>query len=539
MTGFASITTVALVLVGISGGEPLMADEAVSNQSVQREVDRLIEEINFLRKQAEQKTGRDTPDAVWVVSSSSDKPATDEDFTRIFNRLRREVADLAMALNKVKTVGAPATARRSRKVSVSDSTYTVRAGGLTRNREVTIRNVGEEVVRNPRLTVNGRKQWFTTGDILKEVLDDSMTDRDKAVAIWSFLKENRYHDQPAHNDIEIHDPVRYLNVYGYGFCDDSATNFMALAEAAGLKSRVWGLSGHVVPEAYYNGDWHMLDPDGEIYYLDDDGENISSIKTLEQRPDIIRKYPSPYYTDADMLVRIYTTTDDNKISEWYRDKSETVHEMNYVLRPGESISRSWDNWGLYFSSRYLREPRKYANGSFVYEPVLQDDLFRKGNRAQGLKLVSGDGESFLVSSSSKGGVWTIPVESPYPLLSGTVVAEGNIDSEGSVTIEFSEDGDSWLLMSRAEEKGPLQMEVPTRSYLRNGHGRPVYAYSIRISLKGSARIGSLKVVSEFQHAPHALPDLIQGSNRVHYSDETKDGREVLITFGFDEAKDDS
>jgi hypothetical protein len=519
-----------------------MAEEAVSNQTVQREVDRLAKEVNFLRKQTEGLTGKPAPDAVHDGVPKPQGAATEEDFQQTFNRLRREVVDLAIALNRLRSTdeSGPASSRRSRTVTATSSAYTIKADRLSRNRSVTIRNVGDDLVVNAQLTVNGKKRWFTTGDILKEVLDAEMTDREKAIALWSFLKDNRYHDQPAHNDIETHDPVRYLNVYGYGFCDDSATNFMALAEAAGLNARVWGLSGHVVPEAFFDGGWHMLDPDGEIYYLDDDSENISSVKTLEQRPDIIRRYPSPFYTDADMLVRIYTTTDDNRISEWYRDKSETVHRMDYVLRPGESISRSWDNRGLYFSSRYLGEPRRYGNGRFTFEPVFSDSLYRKGTQVKSLKTQRMDGAVALsVAASAKRGTIVVPIASPYPVLSGKVLVSGEVGTGGRLDIQFSEDGGEWSSILTESDAGTFETEVSTRPFLRNGHGSPVYSYRLKFALRRPCRIDHVSIESDFQHAPQALPELIAGSNRVMYSDETKGGRAVQIIFRFDEEKDDS
>lgn len=516
-----------------------MADESVSKKTVQREIDSMIEEINSLRKQTEQITGKPTENAVFGEVEDLAGPASEADFRRAFDRLRREVVDLAMALNRLKTVEVekPSPAKRSRIVREAGAAYTVRAERLTRNRDVTITNVGSEVVVNPRLTVNGRKQWFSTGDILKEVLEESMSDRDKAVAIWSFLKDNRYHDQPAHNGIETHDPVRYLNVYGYGFCDDSATNFMALAEAAGLKSRVWGLSGHVVSEAFFDGDWHMLDPDGEIYYLDDDGENISSIETLEQRPDIIRKYPSPYYTDAEKLVDIYTTTDDNRISEWYREKSETVHRMDYTLRPGESILRSWHNWGHYFSSRYLREPHKYGNGRFTFEPVFAGDLYSLGTSSKSMTTHTSDGATALtVAASAKQGTLVIPITSPYPVLSGRVRVSGTVGLGGGLDVQFSEEDDGWVSVLAEIGAGEFETEASTRPFLRNGFGSPVYAYRLKLTLTNPCRIDHLVIESDFQHAPHALPDLVAGSNGVQYSDESKDGRKVEINFRFDDEK---
>ncbi len=102
--------------------------------------------------------------------------------------------------------------------------------------------------------------------MVRSIVVAGMTPEQASIAIWKFLVNRRYHYLPASDDAEMHDPVKFLNVYGYGFCDDSALNFAALCEEAGLEARVWGLNGHVVAESSYGGAWHMFDPDMACYF---------------------------------------------------------------------------------------------------------------------------------------------------------------------------------------------------------------------------------------------------------------------------------
>lgn len=48
------------------------------------------------------------------------------------------------------------------------------------------------------------------------------------------------------------------------FCDQIARAFAELGSSAGLRTRVIPLGGHVVAEAYYDGAWHMFDPDYDV-----------------------------------------------------------------------------------------------------------------------------------------------------------------------------------------------------------------------------------------------------------------------------------
>lgn len=195
--------------------------------------------------------------------------------------------------------------------------------------------------RDPQQTIH--LNWKRQGDpdlssqqaMLASILKPGMTDEEKSLAIWKFLKDWRYHFYPAEPGDEVHDPVKFLNVYGYGFCDDCATNFAVLARRAGVKSRIWGLSGHVVAEAFYDGQWHMFDPDHEIFYRNDQGV-IASVAELAQHPELITKTPfDPIGSPSQAIARLYTTTADNQPSE--RKPAIRDSMLSPTLEPGDRL----------------------------------------------------------------------------------------------------------------------------------------------------------------------------------------------------------
>lgn len=503
-------------------GMVTMSDGAeLDRRELQKEVRRLQEELVQLQRMVTRMTGDE------LVQRKMERAGEDADVETMMRPVREALADLAFAMNRLKgeKVFPKFEQTHTQVVDERDVTYTVDMGDGVENKVVTIKNVGTDVVTNPRVVVNGKRRWFSVDEMMQEIVKPEMTDREKALAIWQFLVANRYHDQPAHNDIELHDPVRYLNVYGYGFCDDSATNLMVLAEQAGLEARVWGLDGHVVPEVFFDGGWHMLDPDGEIYYLEDDGHTIASIETLEKRPDLIRKYPSPYYRRTEMLVELYTTTESNRVSDWYKTSSEAKHTMDFSLRPGESLVRAYDHWGNYFSSRYLREPKKYGNGRFVFEPVWKDDVYKKGvTSVKGLMAKEKSGSWVLVSDGENGEL-VYRFESPYPYLDGRIVVEG----EGKMGIAFSEGGEEWVPVWRSQLEGVIEETVPLGVHFRNGYGRPMYTYFVKVRLDGTLK--SVRFESDVQVAPMSLPALEVGKNVVEYEDASET-RQVEVGFGY-------
>ncbi|MGE3600168.1 MAG: hypothetical protein AB7N70_31965 [Dehalococcoidia bacterium] len=90
-----------------------------------------------------------------------------------------------------------------------------------------------------------------------------------------------------------------------------------MARAAGYEARVWGLSGHVVPEILVDGRWQMFDPDLAVYYKDESGA-VAGVEDIVSRPDLITQPQSPIFAGSNYVfpysttVRdIYATTADN------------------------------------------------------------------------------------------------------------------------------------------------------------------------------------------------------------------------------------
>src|SRR5262249_56517864 len=77
----------------------------------------------------------------------------------------------------------------------------------------------------------------------------------------------------------VQDPIKAFNVYGYGFCSQASAHVEALARAAGLKARGWGINAHSVPEVSYDGAWHMLDASLVNYFPKGDG-SLASVEEI-------------------------------------------------------------------------------------------------------------------------------------------------------------------------------------------------------------------------------------------------------------------
>src|SRR5947208_334495 len=127
----------------------------------------------------------------------------------------------------------------------------------------------------------------------RSVLKDGMTDREKALAAWRTVVMFQHQDAPPleylQHEQTVLDPIKLFNVYGYGFCSQASAHVEALARFAGLKARGWGMNAHSVPEAYFDGAWHLLDASLINYFPKADGslagveEIVAAVKDWHTR----------------------------------------------------------------------------------------------------------------------------------------------------------------------------------------------------------------------------------------------------------------
>src|SRR5208283_3414471 len=257
--------------------------------------------------------------------------------------------------------------------------YSAWKHGFEPMRFVRLENVGETDVVNPWVLVNGKRDWRTTASIANEALrahgdPQTMTDAQKAQALWDFLRHHRFHATTG--DLEVRDPVKLLNVYGYGLCGESATAMADILRAAGFRTRRGYPIGHCVTEAWYGGAWHMLDADESEIFMERDNHTIASEQEVARDHDLVKRG-----LNDEALPALYSYDG----AHGGDHPSHVAHTMNLTLRPGEALEWRWDNAGKY---HHAPEPALYlvhtdlkgwgedawatlANGRWSYSPPLQ------------------------------------------------------------------------------------------------------------------------------------------------------------------------
>ena len=372
------------------------------------------------------------------------------------------------------------------------------------NVSLTIENIGDTPVVNPRLVINDRGNWYTFDSLLAEFTRGAKTDQEKVYFIWQHMRENLYHESPLFGDSEPHDPVKLFNVYGLNLCDDAGNTGCSLFYHAGFKkSKNRALNGHVQCEAFIDGDYQFMDIDMDCFYLDRENEKPVSGDECARDHDLVRRELNygpvvSRFVSSDAPAALFGP-DDRQFDARLRG-----HEIAYTLRPGEKAIFRWDNIEKYCAENKQRAhvPKYFGNSKFVYRPRLP------------------------ARTSKAPLVYEIKV--PYAICGGTVRAK-LVGSGASVGLSL--DGKKWDGLWRQQDAGPCEIKLDQALDIHNKPAK--YRYFVRVALD-SATLSSLEIETDVMAAPVSLPRLQLGTNRVVYRDQTKGPHRVRITHEWQE-----
>lgn len=472
----------------------------------------------------------------------------------------------ALAISIIATSAAAQEATKEFSIVIDrpESEYTIKVGGTMdpENLEITIENLGDTPVVNPRLAVNGLYDWYDVKSLAAEITRDCHTDEEKALAIWWWIRYRTFQRSPHDDDSALH-PVRALNGYGYGICGHVAAWMKCLWTAAGVPGRVQELAGHTVSEAYYNGAWHELDGNVKVFYLDRDNRTIASLATLEHDGWLIKRaiHPremEPWFIGPDTpernaeFVQFITSYKDNYEEHSYDAEIAKDYTMAMTLKPGEKLVRWWTPKLGKFEGRDARAeaPQIYANGQLIWEPDLtrvdmRPYLWVPEHHFPNIATRAEDGHSPAVhvadmqnSLYPNPSRFAIPITSPYPIVggrfTGTLVKEGS-SSLDSASVYFGERGwGSGDLYEYRWGSGAQKISVDLDSKLLRSHSNYRYSVGFGIGASGDNKpatqtgLDAFRSETDLQVAPESLPGLSLGSNTVRFRQQSN--AKVRITY---------
>ncbi len=347
--------------------------------------------------------------------------------------------------------------------------------------------------------------------------------------------------------VQIRDPVKIINVYGYAYCGILGPVMAGVCEGVSLgPTRTLSLPAwrHVAAETRYLDRWHYLDLDVRAVFRRPDG-TLASLADA-RGDDSLWQGRGPLFFPNDPLDStraIYQSTEVLTFHNFH----QTGHTMDYVLRPGEQLTRWWQPQGgrwhhlpEYNRDAFMRRllessPRgpkpnhrhftvhNHGNGLFVYQPQLTDQYQDFAHGVYSCQHVRPGPDGVTLTDASHGHA-IFEVQSPYIIVPQVNdLDRSDDDCQASVvecrgrTLSLSislDQGLTWqdvpAEFRRAEGQDQLTTRVDLTPWVS---GR--YRYLLKITLAGpvdQALLSQLKISTWVQVAPASLPALVPGTN---------------------------
>ena len=333
------------------------------------------------------------------------------------------------------------------------------------------------------------------------------------------------------------DPIKILNAYGWAICGQMAHMLFAIYTAAGLKARLYGLPGHALCEVFYDGRWHHYDVDMWSWFRTPEGHIASAWELCNNARALIvenRNKSNPCNLpdrSLEAYADMYSKAEkgDGELKSIRPDWGIRAHNMDFQLRPGETVIRTEENQGRFvmpqtwvdYKGKFEREwhgqPRErfepfrtFGNGRWIYEPNLSSQYrdFEAGVwEHQGLKQTG--------AGLAGAGTATFRIQSPYPFAgipdwkTGRVTASNGIwlelTGQGDVRVEITDPEDQWSTVYACDQAFDERIDI-------TGLMKARYDCFIRFTLGPNARLQRFRFEGFIMTCPITLPRLEQGEN---------------------------
>jgi hypothetical protein len=217
-------------------------------------------------------------------------------------------------------------------------------------------------VCNIKVVTDANPDYSDIGSMIHSITSNWPETKDKCWAIWYWNHIARRQTAPMIlHGLELTDPIRQFNDYGYTMCSTVAGVNCGIWGAMGLDVKFWDISMHTVPEVFYDGRYHMYDSSLSAIYTLCDGKTVAGVQDIgaagaceasggKSEPGHIARYhclnatsPNGFLTGADTarsMMDEYRCFNPNGLKyRTYLNNWDLGHRYILNLRDGEVYTR--------------------------------------------------------------------------------------------------------------------------------------------------------------------------------------------------------
>jgi hypothetical protein len=418
---------------------------------------------------------------------------------------------------------------------------------------------GDSLV-NPHFRTDRSVDSRSARTSVRDLIRPGMTNEEKALALFHWVRRVIFHSGPE--EPMRHDFNKMINVFGYGSCYMQTHPLSHLFQQLGFPCRNWVHNTHHMMEVYYDGAWHCFDPHMTFFvYNRAIPRSIASVAELRADATLAGAAVKEKRTGPAFLICGDAPTWFSGDTGWTLDHPFLPHNGadeefgDITLRRGERYVRTWkagkylrdhaflDKFAPYHTcglesdrrdpvnfpfwepyawrDREAASHRHAGSGFLEYAPDLRSGGWRDG-ALRIINLVNSSEAGTAALHPAAGGIESeviFTVRSPYVLTDASLDLSGRIGrSEDRIKISVSRrwvgaDRD-WKEVCHFSDSGPFQKQIDLSPFIEGS----LDGYWIRIVMKAkdARRTGldSLRIRSDFQLNPYALPQLLPGENRL-------------------------
>ena len=183
--------------------------------------------------------------------------------------------------------------------------------------------------------------------LINSIITPGMTNEQKAKAVFRVVVQYTHQNPPPREFLGgcTHDTIKMINVYGYRMCCCAAgmvetlvsTPEVGFFTSAATRPRTMNIINHNVPDIYYDGAWHMIDP-SLIAYFNKPGGGIASVEELRQDS----------YSGVFALLNVDQCPFANPAGGWFPASTHNLdnaragyNSASQFLEAGDGYSNGW------------------------------------------------------------------------------------------------------------------------------------------------------------------------------------------------------